>query len=124
MKTEDGPSCDVTAAEIELDSAIAALSAALDGDDVDAEPAMGAPDVEWPSAPPWFRCGSWLLSTLMALTFAFVVMLQWGLWFIVTGNIISPWGIIVGIAIAAAQILLLFVERNGNKKSCLLPTQD
>ena len=62
----------------------------------------------------------WLISTLTCFCLSATVMLQWFLWFVYTGNVIHPYGVIVGIAIAAAQMLSIFRPRGG-PESCPVP---
>ncbi len=85
-----------------------------------------APWMEWWTAGPpwWFRSGEWLLTNLTALCLALVVLLQWFLWLITTGNLISPWGVILGIAVAAAQMLVLFGPKKHPRGSCPLPRDE
>ena len=89
-------------------------------------PITEIPGMEWWAAGPpwWFSTGTRLLTGLTSLCFALVVMLQWGLWLIVTGNLFSPWGMALGVVIAAAQILALFDNRSSKGGSCALPRSD
>lgn len=64
------------------------------------------------SGPPWwYRAGEQFLAFLTALCWALVVMLQWGLWGIVSVNLIRPWGFALAVVIMAAQMLTLFERR-------------
>ena len=89
-------------------------------------PMTEIPGMEWwTKGPPWwFRAGGWLLTTLAGLCFALIVMLQWGLWLIVTGNLIPPWSMVLGVTLIAAQILALFDSRTGKGGSCSLPKSE
>jgi hypothetical protein len=80
------------------------------GQEARSEEASG---LEWlrEGPPGWYRVGQQLLSLLTALCWALMVMLQWGLWLIVTGNLIRPGGIALGVVLIAAQMLTLFERR-------------
>jgi len=56
------------------------------------------------------RISAWIDALLGGLT----VVLQWGLWMVVTSQIFPPYGIALGLVIAAVQILIL----NDREKDC------
>jgi hypothetical protein len=49
--------------------------------------------------------------TVAALTGALIIMLQWFLWFAITSQIYDMWGMLIGIAICAAQMLMIFSDK-------------
>lgn len=74
--------------------------------------------------PRWFRFWSWALSGLISLILALVIMLQWMVWLILTGQIFSPWSMGLGIVIVAAQILTLFGQKRETQvEACPIPGQ-
>jgi hypothetical protein len=76
----------------------------------------------WAARPPWwFRLGRSLLSFLTALCLALVIMLQWLVWLIVTGNMIHPWGMALGFAVMLSQMFVIFNDRSAGGGSCALP---
>ncbi len=61
--------------------------------------------------PRWYRVAQWIAIAVFSLLFAVVVMEQWLLWMVVTVELFDPWAIVIGIAIAAIQMLLMFKEK-------------
>ena len=77
-------------------------------------------DVMRDGPPWWYGWASWAVSMLSALCFGLIVMLQWGLWLILTGQLWSPWSMGIGLVIAVVQMPMLFEERK-SKESCPVP---
>ncbi len=84
------------------------MAAAVDGssEDGESEPVDG-----WslpPSPAPWAVWVARGLDGLTALVLALIVMEQWMVWFAVTMDLWRPWSVVLGIAVASAQILMMF----------------
>lgn len=72
--------------------------------------------------PKWFGLANSALWGLTSLILAVTVMSQWFLWFVVTSQVLAPWGIVLGVTIAAAQIAALFLNRReAADAACPLP---
>ncbi len=72
--------------------------------------------------PKWFGPTSMAVWGLLSVILAVTVMAQWFLWFVVTSQVFAPWGMVLGVAVAAAQILALFGrKREPAEASCPLP---
>lgn len=69
----------------------------------------------------WTKLTLGIGGLLCALTFALAIMLQWALWLAITSTLLHGWGMIVGVVICAAQILLFFESRC--KKTACEPPQ-
>jgi len=72
------------------------------------------PEPAWFGEPPpwWYRLAQAVLFWMTVLVLSATIMLQWGLWTVVTGNMLQPWGVVIGVVIAAAQICALFCGRS------------
>ena len=80
----------------------------------DAEPcAASEPDPYDEFKGPSFISGLVISISMMlgALVCALIIMLQWFLWFAITSQIYDMWGMVLGIAICAAQMLMMFSDK-------------
>lgn len=76
----------------------------------------------WSSGPPtWFAWSWWAVMGGTALALALVVMVQWAVLLVLTSQIWSPWGMVLGVAVVAAQILALF-EKRESEDGCTVPS--
>ena len=71
--------------------------------------------------PAWFRWSSWVMMGLTSIVVAVVILLQWAVWMILTSQLFSPWGMILGIVVSASQILLMFGRERSAKATCAIP---
>lgn len=69
----------------------------------------------------WAQGMAWVFDTLTAVVLAAIVMQQWLVWFMVTSLIWDPWGMAIGLVIAATQILGIFDPCRSQGESCELP---
>lgn len=61
--------------------------------------------------PKWYRAGQWVAIAMFTLLFAAAVLEQWFLWMMVMVELIDPWAVVIGVTIAAFQMLLLLRDK-------------
>ena len=80
------------------------------------EPEMPAGFQDWLTEvmqppPRWYRVSQYVAIALFSLIFAVAALEQWFLWMLVMVQIFDPWAIIVGVTIAAIQMLRIFSDK-------------
>jgi hypothetical protein len=61
-----------------------------------------------PTFSPAFQRTMAIVGGAQALVLSLTVLLQWAVWLLLTSQILSPYGMALGIAVAASQIVMFF----------------
>lgn len=91
----------------------------VEGDELD-EPEMPAGYHDWledimKPPPRWYRFFQSVAIGSITLVFSVCVLEQWFLWMLLMVELVDPWAIVIGTAIAATQMMLLFKEKTPSR---------